>query len=88
MLVLLLGALDPLQDDDDDAKEMGQPHEKKLRDPVLPASHPWLNYTLYLFILKNMMRNIEMESIYEKQVAIGAQTAKSTAIATCQVANP
>ncbi|KAJ6925095.1 hypothetical protein NC652_018134 [Populus alba x Populus x berolinensis] len=35
-----------------------------------------------------MMRNIEMESIYEKQVAIGAQTAKSTAIATCQVANP
>ncbi|KAL3587250.1 hypothetical protein D5086_014117 [Populus alba] len=116
--IVLLGALDPLQDDDDDAKEMGQPHEKKalhekkrvqcsqghlagrksndsldrlvikLRDPVLPASHPWLNYTLYLFILKNMMRNIEMESIYEKQVAIGAQTAKSTAIATCQVANP
>ncbi|KAJ6915425.1 hypothetical protein NC651_017427 [Populus alba x Populus x berolinensis] len=38
--------------------------------------------------MKNMMRNIEMESIYEKQVAIGAQTAKSTAIATCQVANP
>ncbi|KAI5586901.1 hypothetical protein POPTR_006G276750v4 [Populus trichocarpa] len=31
--------------------------------------------------LKNMMRNMEMESIYEKQVTIGAQTAKSTAIA-------
>jgi len=28
-----------------------------------------------------MMRNMEMESIYEKQVTIGAQTAKSTAIA-------